>query len=173
MGLNPPYYNIMSNIKRFYPENAAYFLTTVTQDRTLVFNDPKNCKILLVTLEYFKLILDYRLYGFCIMPDHLHIIIHPFGNYNFSYIMKMLKGSFARKINKISGKEGKLWQRNFYDECITNSVKLIQKLEYIHNNPVKENLVNSPEEYPFSSYNHYFQTNYQPNQLIEIDKPAL
>lgn len=163
----------MSNIKRFYEENAAYFLTTVTKNRIEIFKDPKNCKILLITIEYFKIILDYRLYGFCIMPEHLHLIIHPLGKYNFSYIMKMLKGSFARKLNKINGKEGELWQKGFYDECITDSIKLIQKLEYIHNNPVKDNLVNAPEEYLFSSYNHYFQTAYQPNHIIEIDKPSL
>ncbi|MCU0652320.1 MAG: transposase [Candidatus Omnitrophica bacterium] len=163
----------MSNIRRFYEENAAYFLTTVTNERVELFKDPKSCKILLITLEYFKIILDYRLYGFCIMPEHLHLIIHPFGKYNFSYIMKMLKGSFARKLNKINGREGKIWQKGFYDECITDSVKLIQKLEYIHNNPVKDNLVSAPEEFLFSSYNHYFQTAYQPNHIIEIDKPML
>ena len=163
----------MGNIKRYYEENAAYFLTTVTKNRLGIFKNPKNCKILLVTIEYFKLILDYKLYGFCIMPDHVHIILHPFGSYDFSYIMKMLKGSFARKINKISGREGKLWQKSFYDECITDSLKLIQKLEYIHNNPVKDNLVNSPEEYPYSSYNHYIQSTYKPNPIIEIDRPLI
>jgi len=163
----------MGNIKRFYEENAAYFLTTVTEDRIQIFKEPKNCKILLVTLEYFKLILDYKLYGFCIMPEHLHLIIHPVGEYNFSYIMKMLKGSFARKINKINSREGKIWQKGFYDECILDSIKLLQKLEYIHNNPVKANLVSSPEEYLYSSYNHYFKTGYSPTTIIEIDKPEL
>jgi putative transposase len=157
--------------KRFYLDNSAYFLTTTTQDRTPIFNEPKNCKILLVTLEYFKLILDYRLYGFCIMPDHLHIIIHPIGSYSFSYIMKMLKGSFANKINKINNRKGKLWQKGFYDECIRGKLHLLKALEYIHNNPLKAGLVTSPEEYLFSSYNHYFQTVYKPNQIIEIDKP--
>jgi putative transposase len=163
----------MGNIKRFYEENAAYFLTTVTKDRIQIFKDPKNCKILLVTIEYFKLILDYRLYGFCIMPEHLHLIIHPFGKYDFSYIMKMLKGSFARKLNKIKDKEGKIWQKGFYDECILDSYELLKKLEYMHNNPVKANLVSSPEEYPYSSYNHYFKTNYISNPVIEIDRPDL
>ena len=139
----------MGNIKRYYEENAAYFLTTVTNKRFELFKDPRNCKILLVTIEYFKLILDYRLYGFCIMPEHLHLIIHPFGKYDFSYIMKMIKGSFARKLNKIGGREGKIWQKGFYDECILNSYDLLKKLEYSHNNPVKENLVSSPEEYPY------------------------
>jgi len=163
----------MGNIKRFYEENAAYFLTTVTNERIELFKDPKNCKILLVTIEYFKLLLDYRLYGFCIMPEHLHLIIHPFGKYDFSYIMKMLKGSFARKLNKIIGREGKIWQKGFYEECILDSCELLKKLEYIHNNPVKTNLVSSPEEYPYSSYSHYFKTNYVPSPIIEIDKPDL
>ncbi|MHB8155472.1 MAG: REP-associated tyrosine transposase [Candidatus Omnitrophota bacterium] len=163
----------MGNIKRYYETNAAYFLTTNTEDNITVFDDPKNCKILLVTLEYFKIVLDYNLYGFCIMPNHLHLIIHPVGIYNFSYIMKMIKGSFARKFNKTNGKMGKLWQKGFYDECIRDGLHLVKVLEYMHNNPLKAGLVTSPEEYPFSSYNHYFQTDYQPNQLIEIDKPTL
>lgn len=160
----------MGNIKRFYVQNAAYFLTTVTKDRIRIFSETKNCKILLVTIEYFKLILDYRLYGFCVMPDHLHLIIHPFGRYNFSYIMKMIKGSFSRKINKINDREGKIWQKGFYDECITDSLHLIRKLEYLHNNPVKAGLASSPEEYPYSSYNHYIKTTYPANPIIEIDK---
>ena len=163
----------MGNIKRYYEENAAYFLTTNTENNMEIFSDPKNCKILLVTLEYFKLVLDYQLYGFCIMPDHLHLVLHPLGIYNFSYIMKMIKGSFSRKFNKINGKTGKIWQKGFYDECIKSNWHLLRVLEYMHNNPLKAGLVTSPEEYIFSSYNHYFQTAYQPNQIIEIDKPTL
>jgi len=163
----------MANIKRFYEENAVYFLTTATKDKIEIFKDPKNCKILLVTLEYFKIVLDYRLYGFCIMPDHLHLVIHPLGIYNFSYIIKMIKGSFARKLNKANGKIGKVWQKGFYDEYIRDKLHLLRVLEYMHNNPLKAGLVTSPEEYLFSSYNHYFQTTYKPNQIIEIDKPML
>lgn len=163
----------MGNIKRFYVENAAYFLTTATNDRIEIFSDPKSCKILLVTIEYFKLTLDYKLYGFCIMPDHLHLVIHPFGRYNFSYIMKMIKGSFSRKLNKINAKNGKIWQKGFYDNCITDSLQLIRKLEYMHNNPVKAGLVTSPEEYLCSSYNHYIKTDYPANPIIEIDKPLM
>ena len=160
----------MGNIKRYYEKNAAYFLTTRTESKITLFSDPKNCKILLVTLEYFKLVLDYRLYGFCIMPDHLHVVIHPIGIYNFSYIMKMIKGSFTRKLNKAGGKTGKIWQKGFYDEYIRDELHLLRVLEYMHNNPVKAKLVMAAEEYPFSSYNHYFQTDYQSNQVIEIDK---
>jgi REP element-mobilizing transposase RayT len=163
----------MSNVKRYYETNATYFLTTNTENSLPVFSDSKNCKILLVTLEYFKLVLDYRLYGFCIMPTHLHLVIHPFGTYNFSYIMKMIKGSFTRKLNKANGKTGKIWQKGFYDECIRDEMHLLRVLEYIHNNPLKAGLAMEPEEYLFSSYSHYFQTANQTNQIVEIDKPML
>ncbi len=163
----------MGNIKRFYETNAAYFLTTRTENKIAVFGDLKNCKILLVTLEYFKLVLDYRLYGFCIMPDHLHLVMQPIGIYNFSYIMKMIKGSFTRKLNKANGKTGKIWQKGFYDECVRDEMHMLRVLEYMHNNPVKARLVMTAEEYLFSSYNHYFQTACQPNQIIEIDKLVL
>jgi putative transposase len=163
----------MGNIKRFYETNAAYFLTTNTENKAAIFGDSRNCKILLVTLEYFKLVLDYRLYGFCIMPDHLHLVIHPVGIYNFSYIMKMIKGSFTRRLNKVDGKIGKIWQKGFYDECIRDSLHLLRVLEYMHNNPLKAGLVHEPEQYLYSSYNHYFQAAYQPNYIIEIDKSIL
>jgi len=160
----------MGNIKRYYETNAAYFLTTNTDNNISVFNDAKKCKILLVTLEYFKLVLDYRLYGFCIMPTHLHLVMHPFGVYNYSYIMKMIKGSFTRKLNKASGTMGKIWQKGFYDEYIRDELHLLKVLEYMHNNPIKAGLVHAPEEYPYSSYNHYFENAYQPTHILEIDK---
>ena len=86
---------------------------------------------------------------------------------NAKYKMKMIKGSFSRKINKINDKEGKIWQKGFYDECITGSLHLIQKLEYLHNNPVKAGIASSPEEYLYSSYNHYIKTDYPANPIIK------
>ena len=65
--------------------------------------------------------------------------------------MKMIKGNFARKYNKMNLREGKVWQKAFYDEGIRNMDMLLQKIEYIHNNPVRAKIVTSPEEYPFSS----------------------
>ena len=85
----------------------------------------------------------------------------------------MIKGSFTRKLNKVNGKTGKIWQKGFYDEHIRNELHLLRVLEYMRNNPLKAGLVHEREQYPYSSHNHYFQTDYKPNQIIEIDKPML
>jgi len=93
--------------------------------------------------------------------------LHPVGRYDLSYIMQMIKGSFARKINKMNTSNGRLWQRRFYDEGIRNTAMLMQKIDYIHNNPVRKKLVTSPEEYPYSSYHWYFGHN---KDALEIDR---
>ena len=148
--------NFMGNIKRYFETGYSYFVTTIAQNRRPIFLDTKMCMILLVSLEYFKLILDYRVYAYCIMPDHVHIIIHPCGKYELSYIMQMIKGSFARKVNKMNALTGKLWQKRYYDEVVRDEVMLIRKIEYLHNNPLRAGMVKSLEEYRYSSYQFYF-----------------
>ena len=163
----------MTNLKRHFEEGYSYFVTTITFERRSIFSEPKNCQILLVTLEYFKLILDYRIFAFCLMPDHIHLILQPYGQYDLSYIMKMIKGSFARKYNKSRLQYGKVWQDRYYETGIRDSFELIKKVEYTHNNPVRANIVSSPEEYPFSSFRQYFcysQQDAKSCNFIRIDK---
>jgi len=149
----------MGNIKRYFETGYSYFVTTISHERHPIFTDEKTCRILLITIEYFKLILDYKIYAYCIMPDHMHLILHPIGKYNLSYIMQMIKGSYARKINKINASNGKLWQKRFYEEGIRDERMLMQKIEYIHNNPIRKKLVTSLDDYPYSSYHSYFGNN--------------
>ena len=120
----------MGNIKRYFEENYVYFVTTVIHENCPIFADDKTCRILLVTIEYFKLILDYKLYAYCIMPDHVHLLLHPIGKHNLSYIMQMIKGSFSRKFNKTKNITGQIWQKRFYDEGIRDQKMLLQKMEF-------------------------------------------
>lgn len=157
----------MNGIRRYYEKGSAYFVTTVAHGRKNIFTDEILCKIALLTIEYFKLLLDYKIFAYCLMPDHLHMIIQPVGEYDLSYIMKMIKGSFARKINKFRNSSGPIWQKRFYDEGIRNYAMLIQKIEYIHNNPVRKKIVTLAEDYPYSSYHWYFGNN---KNVLEIDR---
>ena len=159
----------MGNLKRYFEKNAAYFVTTVTKDRKPIFKDQKLCRILLVTIEYHKTVFDYAVYGYCIMPDHLHVILRPEGKFNLSYIMKMIKGGFARKVNKLKEKEGSVWQRRFYDEVIRSEKQLLAQLAYMHQNPVSAGLIKTAGDYCFSSFNQYHKQRNLENQLLQID----
>lgn len=158
----------MSKIKRHFEDGYPYLITTVTHKREPIFSVERNCKIFLVALEFFKLTLDYKIFAYCLMPDHLHIILQPAGKYDLSYIMRMIKGNFARKFNLMHGKQGKVWQERFYDTGIRSIDMLLQKIEYIHNNPVRAGIVSRPDQYPFSSYAYYFGTYY--SGIPEIDQ---
>ncbi len=157
----------MGRLKRYFEDGYPYLITTVVCKRRPIFTNEKYSRILLVAIEFFRLSLDYKLFAHCIMPDHLHLILQASGVYNISYIMKMIKGNFARKYNRILSIQGKVWQDRFYDEGLRSREALLQKIEYIHNNPVRTGLTTIPGKYPFSSYNHYFNNNY--SGIPEID----
>ena len=65
--------------------------------------------------------------------------------------MKSIKGYSARLINLNIQSRGSIWQQGFYDYILDTEDKLLTKLEYIQNNPVKEALVKEPQSYPYSS----------------------
>lgn len=145
----------MAKIKRYFEYGYPYLVTTITNNREPIFSNEQNSKILLVAIEFFRLTLNYKIFAYCLMPDHLHIILQPVGEYDLSYIMRMIKGNFARKFNLMHDKQGKVWQERFYDTGIRSAGMLLQKIEYIHNNPIRAGMVLRPDQYPFSSYAHY------------------
>jgi putative transposase len=160
----------MGNLRRYYEKNNSYFVTTATHERKELFLDKKLSRILLVSIEYHKTVFDYDVYGYCLMPDHLHLILKPTGSFNLSFIMKMVKGSFSRKVNKLNNQEGSLWQRRFFEETIKNEKQLLSQLEYMHNNPVKAGLVTHPGKYSYSSFGQYHDLRNPEGILLEIDK---
>lgn len=110
--------------------------------------------------EYHKLILQFKLYGFVIMPDHVHLVIQPPAEITISKIMNYIKGNFSRKYNWVNGAAGHVWQKRFYGKGIRGVMQLTNLLDYIHYNPVRAGLVVSPGDYEFSSYRHYYGASY-------------
>lgn len=142
-------------MKRYYEDNMFYFITTVTHNRKEIFSSKIACELFIVVVTYLKHIYDFSVYGFVIMPDHVHIIIHPCGDKNISEIMKKIKGNFSRMYNKIYNSNGQIWQRSFFESVIRNPNEIIEIIKYIHNNPIRKNLVNRVDEYVYSSYMYY------------------
>ena len=157
---------IVGNIRRYFEPGAVYFVTNVTYKRKVLFTEEKAINLLLLTIEYLKLSLDYKIFAFCILPEHIHFIIQPFGKYSLSYIMQMVKGNFSRRFNKMHDSTGHIWQRRFYDEGIRDDGMLISKIEYIHNNPLKHGVVVDIDKFKHSSYQHYFNSK---TCLLKID----
>ena len=85
-------------------------------------------------------------------------------------IMKMVKGSFSRKVNKLQSWQGSLWQPRYYDEVIRNEKQLTAQLRYMHQNPVASGLVPSANQYTFSSHSQYENIPNPDGLILEVDR---
>ncbi|MFC1563339.1 transposase [candidate division KSB1 bacterium] len=89
----------------------------------------------------------YILISAVVMPDHVHILIQLNKQYNLSRILMGIKGVSARKINRGRNSSGRIWQDESFDRIIRDDKELMEKLNYMHNNPVKKGLTDKPEIY--------------------------
>jgi len=85
------------------------------------------------------------------MPDHYHIIISPAPEQNSGQVLHQVNGVFARMFNMQNKQVGRVFHPFFYDHVVRNTEDYARIAHYIHNNPVKANFVDKPEEYLWSS----------------------
>ncbi len=89
-----------------------------------------------------------------VIPDHVHMQMTPYWNeagdtYGLAWIMKGIKGSSARSVNRALSRKGSLWQDESFDHELRSDESIRQKCEYISMNPVRSGLVASPDDYPW------------------------
>jgi putative transposase len=87
------------------------------------------------------------------MPEHVHLLVSEPIHSRLSVAIQVLKQVTSRKL-KTSG-EQKFWQPRYYDFNVWNGKKRIEKLRYMHRNPVVRGLVTKPEDWKWSSFRHY------------------
>ena len=93
----------------------------------------------------------YRLSAWVVMPNHVHLLCTPCFGYNLAQIMHSLKSYTSNEANKILGRSGHFWQKEYFDRYIRNARHFAKVVAYIENNPVKARLCEKPEDWPFSS----------------------
>ena len=96
----------MSNLhrnsqKRIYEEGAEYFITTVTGERHPYFEDPILAELFLRDLWFVRALKQFDIFGYAVMPDHVHLLLQPRGRFNYSQIIGSLKRNVARDINNV------------------------------------------------------------------------
>jgi len=124
---------------------GTFFVTSGTYNRRRLFQVTANAELLLETLQHYRAEGHYKLHAFVIMPDHLHLLLTP--HETLERAVGLIKGGFSHRLaSKLP-----VWQRSFTDHRIRNAEDLEIRRNYIHQNPVRSNLVSSPELYPFSS----------------------
>ncbi len=93
----------------------------------------------------------YRLIAWCVMPNHVHVLIETRAGHPLAEVIHSWKSFTAKEINKALGRSGEIWQREYFDRYIRDDRHLQAAVNYIEENPVKAKLVTSAEDWRFSS----------------------
>lgn len=138
---------------RFSVLNSAYHITKCALDRENAnLNEESAANELIGALNWCVDHGHAKCGGFVIMKDHYHLIIAVVGVKKLDKIVASIDQYTATKINHMRGRKGKFWEPGFHDHAIRGYEDFLDILHYIHQNPVRKNLVESPELYLFSTF---------------------
>jgi putative transposase len=115
------------------------------------------CAVFLKTLEKIRLQFSLCVYGYVLMPEHVHLLLGEPGSGTLADAIHFLKLSSTKQAQYASEQigSGHFWQKRYYDRNIRSYSDFTEKLRYIHRNPVKRELCEKPEDWPWSSFRHY------------------
>jgi putative transposase len=102
------------------------------------------------------------------MPEHVHLVLSEPKHGTLADVLKSLKQGVSRRL---IGDEPHFWQKRYYDFNVRNARQFVEKLRYIHCNPVKRGLCARPEDWPWSSFRQY-ATGYEGRVEIECEWTA-
>ncbi|ACO33629.1 MULTISPECIES: transposase [Acidobacterium] len=102
------------------------------------------------SLEAMRQRYDFLLLGYVVMPEHVHLLVSEPREAMLAKALQAVKLSVA-----VQRRERPFWQARYYDFNVYSPAKRVEKLRYMHRNPVKRGLVAQPEQWSWSSFRHY------------------
>ena len=153
-------------LKRFQQARCLHFITFSCYRRAPLLASPEARRVFEQTLERVRKWYGIFVAGYVVMPEHVHLLISEPESNKLSIVIQMLKQNVARQLNQkprpVFPKTGEtrtghppFWYARYYDFNVWSEVKRIEKLRYIHRNPVKRGLAARPEDWEASSFRQY------------------
>ncbi len=154
-------------LKRFYGGGDLHFITASCYRRQPFLGTAGRRDLFLKVLEQVRQKYAFVVVAYVAMPEHFHLLISEPEKGTPSVVIQALKVGFVRRLFPASRKkqdtprlfEGPLpqpiWQRRFYDFNVWSARKRIEKIKYIHRNPVRRGLVEQPDQWRWSSFRAY------------------
>ena len=128
------------------------------------FRDPDHCSLF---LEHLGRVVDrfgLEVHAYVLMPNHFHLLVRSVRG-NISDCIKHLLGPYTQALNREHGWDGPVFRGRFRNQVVSESEHLRVVIPYIHLNPVRARLVNTPQSAPWSSYSAYIGETRKPEWL--------
>ncbi|PYX48209.1 MAG: transposase [Acidobacteria bacterium] len=155
-------------LTRFHQSGQSHFVTFCCYHRRRLLDTDESCRIFESALERVRRSYRLYVYGYVVMPEHVHLLLSEPNcptqakvglewatrpqQYTLADALKSLKQGVSRRL---LGNAEHFWQKRYYDFNIRNYPQFVEKLRYIHRNPVKRGLCERPEDWEWSSFQHY------------------
>jgi len=139
-------------LHRYQQTGNLHFLTFSCYRRHPLLKSPSHRDLFLQALERMRKLYRFYVCGYVVMPEHVHLLVSEPEQKLLATAIQAVKQSVSRRARKKAGEA--FWQVRYHDFNVRTEAKLIEKLDYMHNNPVKRGLVSSAEEWKWSSYRH-------------------
>lgn len=147
----------MARQAREKSESGIYHILLRGINRQIIFEDSEDKFKFLECLSNYKTVCGYELYGYCLMDNHVHLLIRE-SKEDIGVIMKRIGVRYVAWYNRKYSRCGHLFQDRFQSEPVEDESYLLVVLRYIHQNPVKAGIVNDIADYWSSSYCEYNNT---------------
>lgn len=146
----------MTRIRRIEQIDRIFFVTFNVARNVRDLSTPERDLVLEILAEL-RSRLGFLLLGYCVMPDHVHLLLWPKLE-GVTRITRDLKSISGHGISRRRGQRGAIWQPSFFDFICRRARDVSLKLKYIHENPVQAGFVKDPGEWDWSSHRFYAKT---------------
>jgi len=152
-------------LQRYQHTGQSHFVTFSCYRRRPLFMTDASRQVFENALERVRRCFHVRVYAYVVMPEHIHLLVSepernaplkPTAGLNgapsLADAIKSLKQGVARRL---IGDAEHFWQKRYYDLNIRDHEQFVEKLHYIHCNPVKRGLCEHAEDWPWSNFLHH------------------
>jgi putative transposase len=144
----------MARRPRLFAAGLLYHVIVRGNQRQKTFASDEDFKAYLDRLEKYRAKFKIRIYAYCLMPNHAHLLLET-GTVPLSKFMQGLQQSYTQHYNRTHRKVGHLFQGRYKAIICDKDKYLLALVRYIHLNPVRAGLVRWPEQYPYSGHGSY------------------
>jgi putative transposase len=143
-------------LRRYQESKQSHFVIFSCYRRLPILGEVRIRDLFLECLERTRRSYQFRVYGYVVMPEHVHLLVSEPEGELLAKAIQALKIAVARRaVYYRSDETTTFWQKRYYDHNVRSHESFEAKLRYIHRNPVKRGLVAKPEDWKWSSFRHY------------------
>jgi len=143
----------MAKLVRYQQYGCFHFLTFSCYRSQALMTREGAFAVFERELEAVRVRYGFVVAGYVLMPEHVHLLVGEPHRSSLSVALQVLKQQTSRKLKQ--REEAQFWQRRYYDFNVHSEEKRVEKLRYMHRNPVARGLVEKPADWPWSSFRHY------------------